>query len=145
MKISTKTRYGIRMLVEICMAQEDEKTPVPLSVISEKMEVSLGYLRQIALELEKSGIIRGERGLNGGFIFLRPPGKISLKDVFIALEGEEFIPCITSEYFCDKTNDCAMNDVWRDIYKCFIDKLEKYTIKKIVDMQNRKGDDNASH
>ncbi len=155
MKLSAKTRYGIRMLVELARFENNNQT-IPLTAIAEEMGVSLPYLRQIALHLEKAGMIKAERGINGGFKFLISPNKINLKDVFIALEGDEFIPCIKDLSFCAKTDNCEMHFVWEDIYNSFIEKLESFTIKDIAEKESRrlktkqnslllKGDKHASH
>ena len=83
MKISTKTRYGLRALIHIAEeTANDEDKLVRIKEISENQKLSVQYLEQILFKLKKSGIIVGKRGPNGGYRLNKEPKDISILEIF---------------------------------------------------------------
>jgi len=92
--ISSKIHYGLVLLAELAIFFKSKKI-VPLRDISKKSLISRKYLEQIALPLEKSGIIVGQRGKGGGYLLKKSPQKISLLEIFEVLgEKPVFVRCL---------------------------------------------------
>ena len=85
MKLSTKGRYGLRALIDL--AQYSEETPVSITSISKRQDISERYLEQLMSMLKKAGIVKSIRGANGGYILARDAKEISVGEVLRALEG----------------------------------------------------------
>ena len=86
MKISTRGRYGIRLLLD--MAAQGKDSPVTLASIAERQNISIPYLEQVAVILRRAGYIRSVKGAAGGYILLRTPAEIGIGEVLHALEGD---------------------------------------------------------
>ena len=87
MKFSTRATYGLRAIINL--AENQGKASLPLSVIAEKENISLGYLEKIFSKLKKAKIIKAERGAAGGYKLVRKPEDIDILEVITALEGKE--------------------------------------------------------
>jgi len=86
MKLSTKSRYGLRMLVDIY--NQDKETPTTLASIAERQNVSVNYLEQIASDLKRAGFIYSVKGANGGYFLSKEANEIIVGDVLKILEGD---------------------------------------------------------
>lgn len=86
MKISTKGEYGFRAMLFIAMQGEDG--PVTSTEIAERQSIPEPYLRQILAQLAKSGLVRSNRGPQGGHVLAQQADEISLRDILVALEGQ---------------------------------------------------------
>jgi Rrf2 family protein len=89
MKISTRGRYGIRLLIDL--AEHAGEPHVPLVSVAERKGISIRYLEQVAIILRRSGFIRSVKGASGGYALTRPPQDISLGDVLRVLEGDMLV------------------------------------------------------
>lgn len=88
MKISTRGRYGLLLLADL--AERSGEAP-SLTAVSERLEISLRYLEQLAMILKRNGFIRALRGSSGGYGLARPPEEIILGDVLRVLEGDMLV------------------------------------------------------
>jgi Rrf2 family protein len=89
MKISTRGRYGIRLLVDL--AEHAGESHIPLVVVAERKGISIRYLEQVAIILRRSGFIRSVKGASGGYALNRPARDIILGDVLRVLEGDMLV------------------------------------------------------
>jgi Rrf2 family protein len=89
MKISSRGRYGIRLLVDL--AEHSGESHVPLAVVAERKGISIRYLEQVAIILRRSGFIRSVKGASGGYALARPAQDIILGDVLRVLEGDMLV------------------------------------------------------
>jgi Rrf2 family protein len=89
MKISTRGRYGIRLLVDL--AEHAGESHIPLAVAAERKGISIRYLEQVAIILRRSGFIRSVKGASGGYALNRPARDILLGDVLRVLEGDMLV------------------------------------------------------
>ena len=106
MKLSTKSRYGLRALFDI--AYNSGMLPAQIQDISRRQEISPRYLEQIFQKLKKKGILKSKRGPQGGYILARSPDDITVKDVVIATEGGlALVDCIGEGK--NKKGDCVFN------------------------------------
>lgn len=89
MKISTRGRYGIRLLIDL--AENTKESHVSLASTAERKKVSNRYLEQVAVTLRRAGFIRSVKGASGGYTLARPPEEIIIGDVLRVLEGDMLV------------------------------------------------------
>lgn len=136
MKLSTRTRYGVRLLIDL--AKNYNKGPFQLSAVSKLEDISEKYLGQITIILKNSGIINSTKGAFGGFYLTKPPEEINLKDVVRILEGDiNIVECVTFNETCPRTSKCVTKNIWDEVTKAIEDTLGKYTLKDLVKMSER--------
>jgi Rrf2 family cysteine metabolism transcriptional repressor len=132
MKISTRTRYGVRAMFELAM--EYGKGPLQTRTIAEREDISNKYLEQLIAVLKSAGLIRSIRGPKGGYELVNPPAKVRLLEIFIALEGPiEPVECLEHESYCSRCATCVTRGVWAEIQKSITSVLEKTTLQDLVD------------
>ncbi|MEN6425380.1 MAG: Rrf2 family transcriptional regulator [Phycisphaerales bacterium] len=114
MKLSTRTRYGMRAIIEL--AQHEDKRPLQLKLIAERQDISVKYLEQLMSLLRSAGFVRSVRGSKGGYILARPADQIKLNEIFRCLEGAvTTAECTEDESYCARSADCAARDVWKRV------------------------------
>jgi Rrf2 family protein len=112
MKLSTKSRYGLRILLQIA-AEADKLSAIKGKDIAQKQEISEAYLEQIMIPLKNSGIIRTVRGCNGGYGLNRSPEKITVLDIIELFEGKlQLVKCVSDSSLCERCNICLASEVW---------------------------------
>jgi Rrf2 family cysteine metabolism transcriptional repressor len=137
MKLSTRGRYGTRVLLDIAL--REGKEPVPLKDIAQRQQISLLYLEHIIGPLISVGIIRSTRGAHGGVQLARPPQEIKLSEVLGVLEGSIApVDCINDPEVCSRSELCATRDVWIELKKAMDGVLESKTLQELVEMQKKK-------
>ena len=86
MKISTKGRYGLRALTDMAMQSQNEA--ISLVKVARRQHISLNYLEQVFATLRKAGIVKSQKGAQGGYLLAKKPEEIKVGDVLTAQEGE---------------------------------------------------------
>lgn len=118
MKVSAKSEYGVRAMVQLARAYGNG--PVPLSQVAEREKISLDYLEQVMLALRNHGLVRSMRGVHGGYLLAKAPEQITVGAVLGAIEGP-FVPMQCLEFVGDGQEtccmgmlkpDCTTRDVW---------------------------------
>ena len=110
MKLSTRSRYGLRALVAVARSPE---SLVTAELLAEGEEVSKRYLDEILRTLRKSGFLTSLRGRKGGYTLARSPEEINLLDIVDALEGStELVPCVDEPEICNRSPDCPTRPIW---------------------------------
>jgi Rrf2 family protein len=105
MKLSTRARYALRMMVDI--AKRSGADPVSLGDVAEKTDISKRYLDQLAIGLKSSDLIRSMRGRNGGYRLSRPPDEISVGQIIEAAIGPiNVVECVRRPETCPKAAWC---------------------------------------
>ncbi len=141
MKLSTKTRYGTRMLLDLAIHQTGNN-PVPLKDIAERQQISLPYLEHIVAPLIAAGIINSLRGSKGGIFLAKNTQDITLKEVVELLEGATSpVECVTSPHACSRSGICAAQEVWCEIKRAIDQVLVSTTLQNLVERQNHKTSD----
>jgi Rrf2 family cysteine metabolism transcriptional repressor len=137
MKLSTRGRYGTRVLLDLAL--HDRGEPVPLKEIARRQQISLLYLEHIIAPIIAAGIIRSNRGKHGGVMLARPPREIKLSEVVGLLEGSIApVDCVNDPGTCARSGLCATRDVWVELKKAMDGVLESKTLQDLVEMQNEK-------
>jgi Rrf2 family cysteine metabolism transcriptional repressor len=85
LSITTKSPYAIRALVEL--ARAGDAAPVPIGELARRRQIPVQFLEQLFAVLRRSGVLRSQRGVKGGYSFARPPGEISVLEVVELLDG----------------------------------------------------------
>ncbi len=133
MKLSTRTRYGIRMLIEL--TRNYNKGVLKLNEIAKKENIAEKYLGQITIILKNNKIINSVRGVKGGFTLTKSPENFNLKDLVEILEGEiNIVNCKENE--CINYNDCITKNLWSEVSMAIKNTLSKYTLQDLILMQN---------
>ena len=139
MQISTKGRYGLRLLVDL--AHHQGEGSVSLRDISARQEISIKYLWQVINVLKGAGFVAVTRGAHGGFRLVRPPSKITLLDIVSTLEGPiALVPCLSEGEVCRRAGDCAARPVWNQVEQALSETLRSVTLADIARADAASGD-----
>jgi len=131
MKLSTRTRYGMRAIIEL--AQHEGKRPLQLKAIADRQDISVKYLEQLMSLLRSSGFVRSVRGSKGGYVLARPAGEIRLNEIFRCLEGPvTTAECVDDEDCCKRSADCVARDLWMEVEAAIQHVLGGITLADIV-------------
>lgn len=127
MKISTKTRYGMRFMIDL--AQRHGEGCVALKEVAERQGISKKYLEQVVAPLSGAGLLRVTRGYQGGYQLARPPEDITLADVVGASEdGLELLDCMSGVLACERQGSCLSQRIWGGMEQAIRDYLAGITL-----------------
>lgn len=127
MKFSTRSRYGLRALLDI--AVHESGAPVRLREIARRQGVSLSYLEHIVGPLISSGILRSTRGIHGGVSLTRRPSDISVREAVTALEGGLVATdCVQDATVCPRSQTCGMRGLWIELTEAIEEVLGARTL-----------------
>ena len=133
-KLSTKGRYGTRLMVALAM--QDHSKPVSLREIATLEEISENYLWQVAKPLRDAGLISSVAGAGGGYNLTSDPGSITLHDVLTALEGDiALVDCQDMRVFCERGTACITRTVWQELSDCIAKELSRITLAELAAKQ----------
>ncbi len=116
MKISTRTEYGIRVLVTL--ARRGQAGPISLAGVAKAEKLPHAYLEQLVRDLRRAGLVTATRGQAGGYELARPAEAIRLSDAVRALEGPLLeMPCAGSDNLeaCDRPQPCSVHEVFQRV------------------------------
>jgi len=137
MKLSTRTRYGTRALLELALHREEE--PVFLKDIAREQQISLSYLEQLIAPLIAGGILRSTKGPRGGISLAKNPEEIKLSEITRVLEGSVApVDCVNDPGTCDRSGFCVTRDVWSELKMVMDGVLESTTLQDLVDRHREK-------
>lgn len=133
MKISTKGRYALRMLLELALRQEDGF--IALKDIAERQSISKKYLEQIVPLLSRAGLLKTNRGYQGGYMLAKRPDAYTLGEILRLTEGSLApIPCLEHpENECGRAEQCMTLYVWEGLYKTINEYVDSITLQDIMD------------
>jgi Rrf2 family cysteine metabolism transcriptional repressor len=138
MKLSTRTRYGTRALLELALHKYGE--PVALRDIAAQQQISLPYLEHLIAPLIAGGIVRSIKGPKGGITLAKKPAEIKLVDVVRILEGPLApVECVENAQVCTRAGTCAARDIWTQLEGVMSDFLSKTSLQNLADRQRSKG------
>jgi Rrf2 family transcriptional regulator, cysteine metabolism repressor len=137
MKITTRARYAARAVLYLSIKYGDG--PIALHTICEDQEISIKYLENIMRSLLTAGIVKSEKGKNGGFALTRPPKDISMGDVVQATEGElATVFCVKEAGLCRRSPGCSMRDVWCSLGEKITEYLKSVNFQDMIERQREK-------
>ena len=137
MKLSTKSRYGLRAMLQLAMHYQNN--PVQLREIADEEEISVKYLEHLISTLKAAGLVRAIRGSRGGYVLNESPDKISLLDIVECLEGCLcLVDCVCNPELCHRHSSCATRDIWVEINRRIEEVLGSQTLDDLMHTYRRK-------
>ncbi len=132
MKISTRGRYGTRMMLDL--AAHHDQGPTPLRKIAKRQDLSVKYLEQLVIPLKAAGYIRSVRGARGGYTLARKPDKISIGQIIKVLEGGlSLVDCVEDPKVCEREKNCLTRDIWLRMSERLMEELSSLTLRDVLD------------
>lgn len=138
MKISTRGRYAVRMMIDLAMNQTEE--PVSLKEIAERQGISVKYMEQIVAVFTKAGYVRSIRGANGGYQLTKLPENYTVGMILRLTEGSLApVPCIEREESeCGRIGNCVTVKIWKKMNDAVNEVVDGITLQDLVRWQQEK-------
>jgi Rrf2 family protein len=131
MKVSTKGRYGLRILLDVALHQE--KGAVALRDIARRQGISQKYLWQVINPLKAAGLLNSTRGARGGYVLARLQAEITLQDIVTILEGPvSVVDCVIAPETCERSVNCIAREAWNAIEVKLNAAMREITLKDLV-------------
>ncbi len=136
MKISTKGRYALRMLLDLAEHKDDGY--IALKDIAARQNISKKYLEQIIPVLNKSDVLSSNRGYQGGYKLAKSPDQYTVGDILRLTEGSLApVACLDHDPIeCERAAECITLPVWRGLYNAITGYLDGITLQDILDNRN---------
>jgi Rrf2 family protein len=140
MKISTKGRYALRLMLDLAIQSNDEY--IPLKQIGERQNISIKYLEQIINILVRAGYVKGVRGSKGGYKLAGSPEDYTVGMVLRLTEGSLApVACVEDEVnTCPRSNECLTLPVWQKLNDAVSNVIDNITLADII-KHSQSGDD----
>jgi Rrf2 family protein len=133
LKLSTRGRYAMRAVVDMCARHLQGARTVKLNAIATRQRISVKYLEAIFMALKGANIVKGRRGADGGYHLNGSPDKITALDVVEAVEGPiSIVDCCTSGVYCDRRKTCRTLPLWDRLNREIVRALRETTIRDLV-------------
>lgn len=131
MKISTKGRYAVRVMLDLAI--NDDGNYITLKEISARQDVTIKYLEQIISLLSKNHLVFGMRGTNGGYKLVKKASEYTMGEILRASEGcLSPIGCIADHGFCERAEVCPHLPFWKGLSDTIINYVDNYTLEDLV-------------
>jgi len=132
MKISTKGRYGLRILLDLARHPEPELRLI--RDIAASQQISEKYISRLVVELRRAGLLLSIRGAKGGFRLAIPPEAISVLSVIEAMEGPtSIVDCVLAPAGCLRSKRCAARSVWTKLNAAIRDSMNQVTLADLLE------------
>lgn len=140
MKISTKGRYAIRLMLDIAM--DHTGAPVRIKDIAMRQEISEKYLEQIISSLNKAGLVKSIRGPQGGYFLTKGPANYTVGMILRVTEGSlSPVACLDDEdNVCERQSGCAALRLWRMLDEAVSGVVDKVTLADLAEWQQQMSD-----
>jgi len=136
MKLTTRSRYGTRLMLD--MAQHGADGPVRIKDIAERQDVSVKYLEKLVRELKIAGLVASRRGPRGGHLLAKSVESIHVGDIVRILEGEVgLVDCQEHGRPCPRQKTCPTRRVWIEAAKAMLDRLDAISLADLLDPDGR--------
>lgn len=134
MRLTTKSRYGTRLLLDLAMYSQSK--PVRLRDVSKRQGISLKYLEKIIRKLKLAGYVKSSRGPYGGYMLAKPTKEISVGDIVRIMEDSQTITDCTEKEnlcgICSKAGECVSQWIWTETAKAMFEKLDSFKFDKLL-------------
>ncbi len=133
MKLSTRSRYGVRLMLDLALHATEG--PVRLGSVAKRQGVGIKYLEQIIISLKKADYVASVRGPKGGHMLTKPPEKITVGEIVGLLEGGlKLTRCTQNPEECDRSSHCVTRILWMEATEAIRERLDTITFR---DLMNR--------
>ena len=137
MKISTKGRYALRLMLDLALYSGG--SAVPLRDVAARQEISDKYLEQSVTQLSRAGLVRSIRGAGGGYLLTRAPEQYTVGEILRVLEGTlSPVSCADGTDCCSRADRCVTVEVWREIQAAVDGVVDRITLSDLVDRYHKK-------
>lgn len=136
MKISTKGRYALRLMLDIAL--NDAKTPVRIKDIAERQQISDKYLEQIVSSLNKAGFVKSLRGPQGGYRLTKKPEEYTVGMILRLIEGSLApVACCLDDDInnCTRADRCPTLILWEKLYDAISEVVDNITLADLISWQ----------
>lgn len=136
MKISTKGRYALRMMIDLANNTDDK--PVSIRDIAGRQEISDKYLEQIVISLHKAGFVQSSRGAQGGYKLAGEPKDYTVGMILRMTEGSlSPVPCLECEVnTCEKQEECVTLILWKKLDDAIKEVVDHITLEDLIKWQD---------
>lgn len=134
MKVSTKGRYAIRLMIDIGIQNNGY---VRLKDVAKRQEISIKYLEQIVGSLQKAGLLLSSRGAQGGYRLAKDPSEYKIGEILRATEGSIApVSCLDDDVNkCNRSHICATLDFWQGLYNVINDYLDSHSLAELMEIE----------
>ena len=137
MKISTKGRYALRLMVDLALSGQGQ--PISLKDVAQRQQLSDKYLEQIVTPLSRAGLVRSVRGAGGGYLLTRRPEEYTVGEILRPLEGDLApVECATDAQFCERSGQCVTVELWQQLHRAVSEVVDRTTLADLVARQREK-------
>ncbi len=131
MKITRAAEYAVRSILHLAALSEGEMAHV--DEIADAQEMPKPFLQILLSSLVKDGILRSDKGKNGGYALDRPPGEITLRTIVEAVGGEIHLShCLERKGECKHDGNCRVQRVWREAQAKLLAVFDGYTVEDMI-------------
>ena len=131
-KVSAKTRYGLRILLDLAIRGNGVQRSV--KDIAESQQISDKFISLLVVKLHRGGLIKTVRGMRGGLTLVKEPVNIRLLDVVELMEGPvNILDCLSPSAKCNRLASCAARNIWGKVNQQLIDALASITLQDVMD------------
>jgi Rrf2 family protein len=132
MKVSTKGRYALRMMIDIAEHSNNER--VTIKEISERQGISVKYLEQIVPNFTRAGLLRSERGSGGGYMLAKTPDQYTVGGILRTIEGKLApVACLGDDInYCERSSYCKTLGFWAGLYKVIDNYVDSVTLQEFL-------------
>ena len=140
MRISTKGRYALRLMIDLAQQQGD--VLVSLKDVAERQTISVKYLEQIVGLLSKAGFLRSGRGPQGGYRLAKRPEEYTVGSILRLTEGNLApVVCLEDgENRCERCDRCPTLDFWTGLYGVINEYIDRFTLADLVRTEQEKAE-----
>lgn len=142
MKISTKGRYGMRLMLDLAL--HSNGAYIPLKEVASRQELPEKYMEQIITPLSRAGYLKGVRGAQGGYQLTRSAGEYTVGMILRTMEGD--LSVVSPVDIHQETGDIAahlvVNSVWASINEAIEQVVDRITLADLIEEYNRHAADN---
>ncbi len=129
MKISTKGRYALRLMLDLAVNYTGEY--ISIKSIAARQDISEKYLEQIITQLNRAGYVRSVRGAQGGYMLAKAPGEYTVGMILRLMEGSLApVSCVEDE--CDRASRCVTVEIWQKIQEAVENVVDNITLADLV-------------
>ena len=133
MKLSTKGRYGLRILMDLALNESNDR-PRMIHDIATAQKISEKYISRLVIALRKAKMVKSIRGAKGGFKLAIPPSELTVLAIVEAMEGPlAIVDCLGSHSSCKFSGTCAPQVLWQHLNEEIREAMRKVTLQDVLD------------
>lgn len=132
MKISTRGRYALRMMLDVAIHGDDG--PVSFKDVSGREGISVKYMEQIGSTLTRAGLLKSVRGAQGGYNLVGKPSDHTVGSILRVTEGQFYLtPCVEQGGSCEHNPDCLTYPLWEKLNSAILEIVDNTTLQDLID------------